>query len=257
MHQQYQEILLPKHFIIDLFELGDFSSCLYSFLCGRCAIADSRARLDSSSYYFNLLGLDLTTYRWLVRSSYGIGSTDTYFEDSMLSYFCSCCVINQIYQTTLVFGNPTPDGGSQHNLNPMLVEVNDSYYWQNFAMAMCCGRYVRAHLLYDAMGMPFWLGCCNVSPCLARNLIRYQFRLMPDSDNDLVEECLLPALYDGCFSLFCPWFSFFGNGCLLANDLVILQEEVSQRYQVGPKRYLSMEQYTEYDRPVTMVSQRY
>ena len=42
----------------------------------------------------------------------------------------------------------------------------------------------------DAMGMPFWLGFCNVAPCLARNLLRYQYRLMPESDNDLIEVLL-------------------------------------------------------------------
>lgn len=223
---------LPRTFLIHLFETGNCIDCLYSYVCGRCAIAETRSRLDGSSFYFNFFSLDLTTLRltyailiwhqwselncsislcrWLVRSSYSIGNAETYLEDTVLSWCCSCCVINQLYQTTRFYGNPTTDGGAAFNANPMSIDSYNENYWQEFAMAMCCGRYVRAELLNgwcislqaesvlvnllsivfittEAIGMPFWLGFCNIAPCLARNLLRYQYRLMPESDNDVIE----------------------------------------------------------------------
>lgn len=36
-------------------------------------------------------------------------------NDCLVSCFCPCCSANQLYQTTQLRGNPTPDGGSHHN----------------------------------------------------------------------------------------------------------------------------------------------
>ena len=53
----------------------------------------------------------------------------------------------------------------------------------------------------DSIGMPFLLGCCCVNVFLARNIVRYHYRIKPidkyPSFTDSFSECVL------------PWSSFF------------------------------------------------
>ena len=156
-----QDPIQTSQFKIGLFEIGDLNSCIYSFTCCRCAVAQSRLFLEDSSYIFNIFFTPLAPYRWMVRSAYGIGNNDEWLEDCVLSTFCSCCVINQIYQTTKAFGNPTMDGGRTMNA------------------------------LEKSIGLPCVLGCMFSNICFAHHAMRYQFRLKNESKSAAEDECLM------------------------------------------------------------------
>lgn len=128
----------------------------------------------------------------MVRSAYGIGNKDECFDDCILSVFCTCCVVNQLYQTTAARGNPTTDGGTSFNVKLMPQDAQS-----NTCIAclesFCCMPCTTATMLEDSMGMPWFLGLCCTNFFVARNFIRYQFRYKPVSSDDCMEECLLPT----------------------------------------------------------------
>ena len=45
-----QDPIQTSQFKIGLFEIGDLNSCIYSFTCCRCAVAQSRLFLDIPKY---------------------------------------------------------------------------------------------------------------------------------------------------------------------------------------------------------------
>ena len=54
------------------------------------------------SRLYNVSSLYL--YRWMVRSSYGIGDPNSCCNDCLLSTFCGACVANQLYQVIFCYG---------------------------------------------------------------------------------------------------------------------------------------------------------
>ena len=125
----------------------------------------------------------------MVRSSYGIGDMSSCTEDLLLSWFCPCCVTNQLYQTTKQKGNPTVDGGRHFNVHPMLPAQCHCGSCMYASVCMPCSI---GTILSDSVGMPFLLGCCCFNLFNARNIVRYQYRLRGSSGSDCVEECLTP-----------------------------------------------------------------
>ena len=115
---------MSEDFTIGLCETGDQNACLYSYFCPCCALAESRAHLDGSQYWFNFFCLPLAPYRWLVRSAYNIGDLDSGLTDIALTCTIPCCVINQLYQTTLNKRNPTTTGGITHNTNDFIASTD-------------------------------------------------------------------------------------------------------------------------------------
>jgi hypothetical protein len=59
--------------------------------------------------------------RWLIRSTYHIPGDAS--NDCLVACFCPCCSANQLYQTTALRGNPTPDGGAHHNLGDFRTQL--------------------------------------------------------------------------------------------------------------------------------------
>jgi hypothetical protein len=58
--------------------------------------------------------------------------------------------------------------------------------------------------LSRSVGMPYWMGCCCVNICAARNIIRYQNRIL---GSDIMDELVLPMClltFAGLFSLIIP-----------------------------------------------------
>eukprot|EP01036_Dinobryon_divergens_P030878 gene30878-40188_t len=195
-----------QNFSIGLFELGDCKSCLFSWCCPPCALAASRTQLDDSGILFNYFCLPIIPYRWMVRSAYGIGDLSSCAGDCLLPIFCTCCVVNQLYQTTSRLGNPTTDGGKAFNTNDML-----------------------------SVGMPWIMGCCCFNLFNARNVLRYQYRLRSHNGSDCVEECLIPymvyyllgslATMVACFIPCCyPCLFVPFCGAVVATDMAMLQE---------------------------------
>lgn len=64
------------------------------------------------------------------------------------------------------------------------------------------------------IGMPFFMGCCCVNMCAARNLIRYQYRI---SGDDFIEELVIPCgiqclgkTLGQCIPcIWCAWYAFY------------------------------------------------
>ena len=179
-----------ENFEIELFEIGDRYMCLYSLFCPCCAIAESRTKLDGSSYWFNCCCLPLAPYRWLVRSAYHIGDMNRCTEDLVLSMCCPCFVINQIYQTTMIKGNPSSDGGKMFNINHFSTHSN------NLCDDVCSACFLQpcmiGSVVNHAVGMPYLLACLCMNVCTARNIIRYQYRIKPTYDYEDKDELIMP-----------------------------------------------------------------
>jgi hypothetical protein len=189
--------------------------------------------------FFPLRGI-LThfSYRWMVRSAYGIGDPLDCWEDCVLSAFCTCCVINQLYQTTSAKGNPTVDGGQQFNVNYWISDTSvgcDSCIYACFCMPCSMGT-----ILQDSVGMPFLMGCCFFNVFNTRNVVRYHYRISrtPKYNSDCLEECLRPLAH--CLILgkiastciLCPWltpcpFAAYSGFMVLMN--VMLMKESKMR----------------------------
>ena len=109
------------------------------------------------------------------------------------------------------------------------------------AFCSCCAI---GDLASAAYGMPWWMGCCCMNLPMARNTIRYQYRLKPTTDlGEFGEECMCPCACYFCFNLFTTVFpsSYIPNICMLMlTGLVIshLQDEVKSRSSSINKRYL-------------------
>mmetsp|Transcript_27695 Transcript_27695/g.38160 ORF Transcript_27695/g.38160 Transcript_27695/m.38160 type:complete len:259 (+) Transcript_27695:3-779(+) len=181
-------------FSIELWEVGDCNSCLYSWLCSSCALAESRTALDGSNCCFNFWCLPLVPYRWIVRSIYDIGDTTNGYEDCYISCFCPCCTVNQLYQTTMTQGNPTSNGGAGFNVNEMASNVGCTCFtclYTCFCLPCSVGD-----ILKTAYGMPWWMGCCCTNLFFARNTVRYHYRLRTTTGtSEFMEECCYPCLF--------------------------------------------------------------
>lgn len=236
----------PNTFAIGICEIGDCKSCLYSYCCTCCALAESRTYLDGSPFCFNFWQLNeaLPAYRWVVRSAYKIGDHQDCWGDVCCSLCCTCCVVNQLYQTTYSKGNPVSgSGGITFNNNPIGKPRYECS--MDFCCAWLCPCCVVGTILKDSMGMPWYLGCCCVPFWQARNLTRYHLRLQRswcDGDGfwcpgDCKEECLCPCAL-AIITSFIPYagslvFYFIQGGYLLG-----LKDDVSRMrsepgYMVG------------------------
>lgn len=179
-----------ENFVIELFDIGDRNMCLYSLFCPCCAMAESRTKLDGSSFWFNCCCLPLAPYRWLVRSAYNIGDMNRCAEDLVLSVCCPCFVINQIYQTTMAKGNLSSDGGKVFNINHFSTYGNnlcDDAFTACFMQPCMIGNVVN-----HAVGMPYFLACLCMNVCTARNIIRYQYRIKSTYDEEDKDELIMP-----------------------------------------------------------------
>lgn len=129
----------------------------------------------------------------MMRSAYGIGKIDDCSEDCAYSTCCSCCVANQLLQTTKMLGNPTSNGGVNYNT----TNFNNSFTQGDGALQRClcsffCVPCMMGKIMEDSIGMPFWLGCFCVNPFAGRNIMRYHYRIRPYYNDDNTEELLIP-----------------------------------------------------------------
>ena len=130
------------------------------------------------------------------RSAYGIGDPDACFEDVCLSYCCTCCAVNQMYQSAYAFGNPSTDGGANFNTGKFSPGAASNNACGACCCAFWCTPCMVGTVMNESIGMPWMLACCCVNPFTARNFERYQYRIAPVSGNDCMEECFWPyAMY--------------------------------------------------------------
>jgi hypothetical protein len=184
---------------IGLCQCGRCDWCLYACLLPCCAAAEARHRLDGSPCMFNFFCLSLPVQRWMTRSVYGIGSTENCLSDVLLSYLCTPCTVNQMYQTVFTHDNPVPQTGYSHNRRSPTIHPSPNYL-NNICKVMCCMPCLTGELLEESMGMPWQLGCCFSNLCMARNLIRYQYRIKPVGE-ECLDECFMPSCVNSCASL--------------------------------------------------------
>lgn len=128
--------------------------------------------------------------RWITRSAYGIGGTNECLNDGLLSTFCPCRVTNQLFQTTKDYRNPSTDGGAIFNVN-QIRSIPSRNECTNCLCSCCCIPCSVGKMMNDAVGTPYYLGCHCTPLFLARNLIRYQFRISPKQNGDCMTECLI------------------------------------------------------------------
>jgi hypothetical protein len=193
--------------------------------------------------FFELFSPSLNlTDRWLTRTAYGIPGTAS--DDFLTGCFCPCCSVNQILQTTKAYGNP-PNSGTVFNQRPFtspLISTN-SFSLSSLCQSFLCTPCTLGSIAERGLGMPWWMGCLCLTPCSARNLIRYHYRL---KGNDLMEELCLPcslyttasclAFFFYCFSpciciAMCPSYVSFVSQLSQETDLHGSGEY--QRYLIG------------------------
>jgi len=88
-----------------------------SWCCTPCAISDARSKMDGSGCCFNYMAMrSPVVIHWLMRSAYGIPSESECVDDCVIPICCTCCAVNQMYQTAMTKGNPSTDGGSAFNV---------------------------------------------------------------------------------------------------------------------------------------------
>lgn len=178
-----------NQFKIGLCEVGECESCLFSYCCSCCALAQARSFVDSSPPIFNFCCITQVTERWLIRSAYQIPGDAC--SDCYTTSFCPCCVANQAYQTAKDFGNPVTNGGRFANVHPFTTRLPPpEASVQEYAYSFCCTPCAIGNIMERSVGMPWYLGCCCVNVVSARNIMRYQYRLKGD---DVMEELVAPC----------------------------------------------------------------
>jgi hypothetical protein len=83
--------------------------------------------------------------------------------------------------------------------------------------------------------MPYILGCCCISPCESRNIIRYQHRI---AGNDLAEECCIPILFSVILAKLFYWPCFVFPGAFLVMQSYLESKSITFPSTVKPQ-YLS------------------
>lgn len=188
---------------IGLCEIGSCSSCLYASLCPCMAIASSRHELDGSNWWVNCCCLGTAAGRYLVRTGYGISGSAQW--DCCTSALCSCCVINQMYQTVQQKGKIKVDHvGPDFNKNKRTGLQRRSCVGVLYDLAYTCVCLPCATgYLLESSGIPCWFGACCVSPIAAVNIHRYRRRLEGNCGGECMEDCFFPGLCGGNLAM--PW----------------------------------------------------
>jgi Cys-rich protein (TIGR01571 family) len=206
-----------KDWKIDLCECGDPILCCYSFLCPKCALADARSQLDGSSWFLNCCLISPIMARWMIRTAYDIPGNAHY--DCWVGACLPCCAINQMLQTSKVYGSASiPNVGQQFLVNER-VGINRRPL-DNLIYDLCYSVFCnRCAIGYASMsvGIPFWLGCCCFNIFEVNSAIRHHRRLRPMWENEIWMDCVIPVA-----SLLTNYTSYFA---LIGYTTTLLAEE--------------------------------
>lgn len=171
----------------------------------------------------------------MIRTAYGIDGDPV--DDCVKSTFCPCCSVNQLLQTAAVHGPAgIPLAGKEHNTDNWIRSIG-SCTFGSCCFALFCLPCAIGSAVEGSTGMPFWMGCCCVNFCSARNIIRYHYRI---HGNDLLEECLIPC---GIYAIGLVLSSVLPCLCFLLVPALVtattqLVEEAKTREGNGAQRYL-------------------
>jgi hypothetical protein len=176
--------------------------------------------------------------RWLIRTAYGIPGSDC--SDLLAAWCCPCCSVNQLYQTTKAYGAPTPDAGRLNNTGAFMTQSTNENCCKNCMYACCCCPCALGTTMNNAVDMPFWMGCCCVSMCAARNIVRYQYRIGGDDCCDDYAVPMMIGMLTYMLNGVCPCAMFCTMPYFL-NIIMKMLGETDTRSVKGnhPKQYLA------------------
>lgn len=190
-----------KQWKIKAFEIGDWKSCLFSFVCPCLAIGQAREILDGSEWVVSCFCMNPSAMRWITRTAYDIEGTAQY--DCWYGLLCPCCAANQIYQTIAHYGKVSEYGriGPQYNTRPryglLHTERDFNSFCYDITYACFCPCLANGYVMMS-VGMPFWFGACCVQSYTANTIIRYHHKYQPWWETELIPDILVPVLSSLC-----------------------------------------------------------
>jgi hypothetical protein len=175
--------------------------------------------------------------RWMVRTAYGIPGDPC--EDCAESIFCPCCVANQLLHTTNQLKDPFGPAPERHLLRDDPWIGSPPKDCNSFMCGYCCLPCMVGRAMEEGVGMPCWMGCMCITPCAARNVMRYHFRVRNDED-ELFEDGIVPC----CITMvthILPPFSEWVSGVYFSNMALQMATESRVRGKAPPgmQRYLA------------------
>ena len=183
---------LATEWSISLCAPGTCNDCMYAYCCTPCALAQSRTNLDGTSCCFNFLLGNAISMRWMIRTAYGIQGDDC--SDCCTTLCCPCCVVNQMYQTSKILGDPFgPAPGAHLVRGQEWAGANEPCDCLSCFCACFCLYCTQGRVLQDSMGMSTCMGCCCVNPCFARNMVKVHYRV-GKADDDCCNDACIPCL---------------------------------------------------------------
>lgn len=177
-----------------LFQVGT-NKCLtaYACCCPCFAIAEARRLMDGSDVYFNQMCVSSCAIRWLLRSAHEIPGSA--LHDVLTMLCCYPCAANQMFTTawTKGPGDHLHDGGFYFNTE--IKETEFSCNCIDGLYSCCCLACATGTIMENLLGMPYYFGCCCVTPCAAYQLMRYQHRIR---GSDIGGDCMIPMIAAFC-----------------------------------------------------------
>ena len=225
-------------FVVPIFGVGNTKDCMFSWCCCPFALAQSRTTLDGSPFCFNVFCLNPVAARWTIRTAYGLRGEA--LDDTVKSVFFPCCSVNQLYQTTQSYGNPAKFGGRLYNQELFRGDVTKKDCCYNCLFATFCTPCAVGSVMDTTMGMPWMMACCCVNPFLARNLMRYHWRMKGDDTMEMVTPLVCCTIDQFVFLDPYGVISLYGIGAMLVT--MQLLGEVDARggdTTLEAKRYLT------------------
>jgi hypothetical protein len=104
----------------------------------------------------------------------------------------------------------------------------------SFMCGYCCLPCTVGKAMEEGVGMPCWMGALCMTPCAARNVMRYHFRVRNEED-ELFEDGIVPCGLTMLTHILPP-FSEWISGVYFANLALQMAAESKARGKVSPKR---------------------
>ena len=176
--------------------------------------------------------------RWMIRTAYGLrgGAVD----DTIKSIVFPCCSVNQLYQTTKSYGNPAKFGGKLYNQELFRGDIRKKDMAYNCFLATCCNPCAVGSAMETSMGMPWLMGCACVNPFLARNLMRYHWRMKGDDALEMLTPLLCCTVDQVVFLDPYGIISLYGIGSLIVTMQLLAEVDIrGGDSAMEAKRYLT------------------
>jgi hypothetical protein len=120
-----------------------------SWFCTASAISAARSKMDGSGCCLNYMAMsNPVVIHWLMRSAYGIPSDNECVDDCVIPICCTCCAVNQMYQTAMTKGNPSTDGGSTFNVKQFSYESSQVWLLYNLTFFILIFEFVHYYVLF-------------------------------------------------------------------------------------------------------------